>query len=885
MRVKPKGYTTLQIKAKSKTYLDRTLSLCYDETTPPQGGVCEVYAMKQKFDVTGMTCSACSAHVEKAVCKLEGVRTVQVNLLSNSMQVEYDEGVLSAEGISSAVDQAGYAARPAGAQKTAAAAVREDPMAGELESMKRRMVASFCFLLPLFYISMGHMLGAPLPGFLLGRENAFAFAFVQLLLTLPILYINDKYFKVGFKTLFKGAPNMDTLIAVGSSAAVVYGIFAIFQIGFGLGHGDWAKVEKYHMDLYFESAGMILTLITLGKFLETRSKGKTSEAITRLMDLAPKTARVLRDGQEIEVPVEEVQVGDLLVVRPGQSIPVDGVVVEGRSSVDESALTGESMPVDKAPGDKVATASLNKSGAFTMRAVHVGEDTTLAQMIRLVEEASSSKAPIAKLADQVAGVFVPAVMVIAAITAAAWLLIDGSVTEALTSGVAVLVISCPCALGLATPVAIMVGTGKGAEHGILIKSAEALETLHTIDTVVLDKTGTLTQGKPVVTDILPAPGVTEDRLLTMAASLEGSSEHPLAAAILEKAQSLPRLAVTDFTAVHGRGVRAALDGELCLGGNLAMLREAGIDPLDLSQTADALAAQGKTAQYFASEAQKQPLGLIAVADTPKPTSRDAVAAFRELGLDVVMLTGDNQRTAQAIGQELGVTQVLAEVLPQDKERKVFQLQQEGKRVAMIGDGINDAPALARADVGLAIGAGTDVALESADIVLMKSDLLDAAAAVELSRATIRNIKQNLFWAFFYNTLGIPLAAGVFVGLGLLNWRLDPMFAAAAMSLSSVTVVSNALRLRFFKSKFQTEPKSEMQQGGTTVMNKTMKIEGMMCAHCTGRVEKALAAIDGVDKVEMSLEGKSAALTLSKDVDNQVLTSAVTEAGYEVVSVE
>ena len=874
-----------KLNLKPILYLDRTLFLCYDETTPPQGGVCEVYAMKQKFDVTGMTCSACSAHVEKAVCKLEGVRTVQVNLLSNSMQVEYDEGVLSAEGISSAVGQAGYAARPAGAQKTAAAAVREDPMAGELESMKRRMAASFCFLLPLFYISMGHMLGAPLPGFLLGRENAFAFAFVQLLLTLPILYINDKYFKVGFKTLFKGAPNMDTLIAVGSSAAVVYGIFAIFQIGFGLGHGDWAKVEKYHMDLYFESAGMILTLITLGKFLETRSKGKTSEAITRLMDLAPKTARVLQDGQEVEVPVEEVQAGDLLVVRPGQSIPVDGVVVEGRSSVDESALTGESMPVDKAPGDKVATASLNKSGAFTMRAVHVGEDTTLAQMIRLVEEASSSKAPIAKLADQVAGVFVPAVMVIAAITAAAWLLIDGSVTEALTSGVAVLVISCPCALGLATPVAIMVGTGKGAEHGILIKSAEALETLHTIDTVVLDKTGTLTQGKPVVTDILPAPGVTEDRLLTMAASLEGSSEHPLAAAILEKAQSLPRLAVTDFTAVHGRGVRAALDGELCLGGNLAMLREAGIDPLDLSQTADALAAQGKTALYFASEAQKQPLGLIAVADTPKPTSRDAVAAFRELGLDVVMLTGDNQRTAQAIGQELGVTQVLAEVLPQDKERKVFQLQQEGKRVAMIGDGINDAPALARADVGLAIGAGTDVALESADIVLMKSDLLDAAAAVELSRATIRNIKQNLFWAFFYNTLGIPLAAGVFVGLGLLNWRLDPMFAAAAMSLSSVTVVSNALRLRFFKSKFQTEPKSEMQQGGTTVMNKTMKIEGMMCAHCTGRVEKALAAIDGVDKVEMSLEGKSAALTLSKDVDNQVLTGAVTEAGYEVVSVE
>ncbi len=832
--------------------------------------------MKQKFDVTGMTCSACSAHVEKAVCKLEGVRAVQVNLLSNSMQVEYDEGVLTPEGISAAVDKAGYGARPAGGQK-AAAPVRENPAGEELAGMKRRMIASFCFLIPLFYISMGHMLGAPLPGFLLGRENAFAFAFVQLLLTLPILYINDKYFKVGFKTLFHGAPNMDTLIAVGSSAAVIYGVFAIFQIGSGMGRGDWDLVAKYHMDLYFESAGMILTLITLGKFLETRSKGKTSEAITRLMDLAPKTARVLRDGKEVELPVEEVQVGDLLVVRPGQSIPVDGVVTEGQSSVDESALTGESMPVDKGPGDSVATASLNKSGAFTMRAIHVGEDTTLAQMIRLVEEASSSKAPIAKLADQVAGIFVPAVMVIAAITAAVWLLLDGSVTEALTSGVAVLVISCPCALGLATPVAIMVGTGKGAEHGILIKSAEALETLHTIDTVVLDKTGTLTQGKPVVTDILPASGTSEHDLLAIAASLEGNSEHPLAAAILDRARDLPRHPVTEFTAVHGRGVRAALEGEQYLGGNLAMLEEAGIDPRALRQRAEELAAQGKTALYFASETRRQPLGLIAVADTPKPTSRDAVAAFRDLGLDVVMLTGDNQRTAAAIGRELGVTQVLAEVLPQDKERQVAQLQQAGKKVAMIGDGINDAPALARADVGLAIGAGTDVALESADIVLMKSDLLDAAAAVELSRATIRNIKQNLFWAFFYNSLGIPLAAGVFAGA--LGWRLDPMFAAAAMSLSSVTVVSNALRLRFFQSKYQTKT------GGTKTMNKTMKIEGMMCAHCTGRVEKALAALDGVDKVEMSLEGKSAVLTLSKDVDDAVLTGAVTEAGYEVVSVQ
>ena len=774
-------------------------------------------------------------------------------------------------------------------------------MAGELDSMKRRMAASFCFLLPLFYISMGHMLGAPLPGFLLGRENAFAFAFVQLLLTLPILYINDKYFKVGFKTLFKGAPNMDTLIAVGSSAAVVYGIFAIFQIGFGLGHGDWAKVEKYHMDLYFESAGMILTLITLGKFLETRSKGKTSEAITRLMDLAPKTASVVRDGVEVEVPVEEVQVGDRVVVRPGQSIPVDGVIVEGQSAVDESALTGESIPVDKGPGDKVAAASINKSGFFTFEASRVGEDTTLAQMIRLVEEASASKAPIAKLADKVSGIFVPVVMGIALIAAIAWLITGHTAIQALTAGVAVLVISCPCALGLATPVAIMVGTGKGAENGILIKSAEALETLHTIDTVVLDKTGTLTQGRPVVTDIIPVdnPEVKEDDLLWIAYCLEKPSEHPLAAAIVEEAErrDLSLGPVSSFEAIHGRGVRAELIGHVRFGGNRAMMEEAGIGLGEWAAKADELAAQGKTPLYFADESERKLLGIIAVADTPKPTSRDAVAAFKELGLEVVMLTGDNRRTAEAIGRELGVTQVMAEVLPQDKERKIASLQAEGKRVAMVGDGINYAPALARAEVGLAIGAGTDVAIESADIVLMKSDLIDVAAAVELSRATIRNIKQNLFWAFFYNSLGIPLAAGVFYYA--LNWQLNPMFAAAAMSLSSVTVVTNALRLRFFKSKFRSEApvesacggacplemKENTNQGGNKTMNKTMIIEGMMCAHCTGRVEKALAAVDGVSAVEMSLEGKSAALTLSKDVDDKVLADAVTEAGYEVVSIQ
>ncbi len=856
--------------------------------------------MKQTFNVSGMTCSACSAHVEKAVCRLEGVAEVNVSLLTNSMQVTYDEDAASSEAIIAAVKNSGYGASLPQAAGTAAPAVRqEDVMAGELAQMKHRMVWSFAFLIPLFYISMGHMMGAPLPGFLTGMDNALAFAFTQLLLTLPIMYLNDKYYKVGFKTLFRGAPNMDSLIAVGSMAAVAYGVFAIYQIGFGLGHGDGDLVAKYHMDLYFESAGMILTLITLGKFLETRSKGKTSQAITRLMDLAPKTARVLREGGEMEIPVEEVLVGDRIVVRPGQAIPVDGTVVEGASAVDESALTGESLPVDKGPGDKVAAASINKSGSFVFEATRVGQDTTLAQMIRLVEEASSSKAPIAKLADKVAEVFVPVVMVIAAVTALVWLAVTHSPEQALTAGVAVLVISCPCALGLATPVAIMVGTGKGAENGILVKSAEALETLHAIDTVVLDKTGTLTQGRPQVTDILPAGGVTESALLGLAACLEAPSEHPLGAAIVEEAgaRGLPRQPVERFAAVHGRGVEAVLGGRRCLAGNRAMMEEAGVDLSAWEDRAQALAAQGKTPLYFAKDTSL--LGLIAVADTPKPTSRDAVAAFRSLGIDVIMLTGDNRRTAGAIGAQLGVTEVMAEVLPQDKERKVSELQSQGRKVAMVGDGINDAPALARANVGLAIGAGTDVAIESADIVLMKSDLLDAAAAVELSRATIRNIKENLFWAFFYNSLGIPLAAGVF--FPLLGWQLNPMFAAAAMSLSSVCVVSNALRLRFFKSKFRASRREEnpviqqsravqdsnddsstTKQGGTTAMTKTMKIEGMMCAHCSGRVEKALNDLPGVTAT-VNLEAGTASVT--GDAPDDVLTKAVTDAGYKVVSIQ
>ena len=856
--------------------------------------------MKQTFNVTGMTCSACSAHVEKAVNKLEAVSKAEVSLMTNSMSVEYSSDALSPQDIIHAVEQAGYGASLPQKDKSTPLPDPNSQLAQELSAMKRRLIWSFVFLIPLFYISMGHMLGAPLPSFLMGMENALAFGLTQLLLTLPILYINDTYYKVGFKTLWHRAPNMDSLIAVGSAAAVIYGIFAIYQIGYGLGHSDMELVARYHMDLYFESAGMILTLITLGKFLEKRSKGKTSQAINRLMDLAPKTAHVLRDGAEVEIPVEEVRVGDHIVVRPGQSIPVDGVVVEGSSAVDESALTGESLPVDKGPGDKVAAASMNRSGSFTFEALRVGEDTTLAQMIRLVEEAAASKAPIAKLADKVAGVFVPVVMAIAAVTALVWFFVGGyDVTKALTAGVAVLVISCPCALGLATPVAIMVGTGKGAENGILIKSAEALETLHSIDTVVLDKTGTLTQGKPVVTDILPGDETDEAGLLTLAACLEAPSEHPLAAAIVEESRRrrLSSAVVTDFTAVHGRGVRASLNGHPFLAGNQAMMEEAGVSLGDFPQKAEELATQGKTPLYFADE--KQVLGIIAVADTPKPTSAQAVSAFRQLGLDVVMLTGDNQRTADAIGKELGVTQVMAQVLPQDKEAKVRQLQEQGKKVAMVGDGINDAPALARADVGLAIGAGTDVAIESADIVLMKSDLLDAAAAVELSRATIRNIKENLFWAFFYNTLGIPLAAGVFYHWT--HWQLNPMFAAAAMSLSSFCVVSNALRLRFFKSKFRPAPcagtcpveQPELEEsnqinekkGDEQTMEKKIQIEGMMCQHCVAHVEKALTALGGVSAAQADLEGKCATVTLSAPVSDEELKEAVTAAGYEVVGIQ
>lgn len=838
--------------------------------------------LKQTYTVTGMTCSACSAHVDKAVRRVAGVEDVNVNLLGGSMQVT---GTAQPEAVIRAVTDAGYGASLPAARGGAAPPPPLPDAAAERERLKRRFLLSLCFLIPLFYLSMGHMMGLPVPACFHGRENALTFALTQFLLTLPILYLNDKYYRVGFKTLSKGAPNMDSLIALGSAAAMVYGIVALFQIGWGLGRGDWVRVDRWRMDLYFESAGMILTLITLGKFLETRSKGKTGEAIARLIDLSPKTALVRRDGAEREIPVEEVRVGDLVVVKPGASVPVDGQVVEGTSSVDESALTGESIPVEKGPGDRIIAASINQSGSFTMKALRVGEDTTLAQMISLVEEAASSKAPIAKLADKVSGVFVPAVIGISLVTAAAWLLTGHSAEMALTSAVAVLVISCPCALGLATPVAIMVGTGKGAENGVLFKSAEALETLHTIDTVVLDKTGTVTQGRPAVTDLYPEEGITPEELLCIAASLEKPSEHPLAGAVVTEAEGrgIPLAPVTDFRAVHGRGVRGDIQGETYFAGNRTFLEENGVATGAFPMIADQLAESGKTCLYFAK--QDGMLGLAAVSDPVKPTSAAAIRDFKSLGVEVVLLTGDNRRTAAAVGKTLGITNVAAEVLPQDKQARIKALQAQGKKVAMVGDGINDAPALVQADVGLAIGAGTDVAIESADVVLMKSDLRDAVTAVKLSRAVIRNIRQNLFWAFFYNTIGIPLAAGVFYLA--LHWQLNPMFAAAAMSLSSVTVVSNALRLRFFKAEAGPvigTPTESMQEteGVSVIMEKKLVIEGMMCHMCKAHVEKALNALPGV-ACAVDLEAGTA--TVTGDLpDDALLTAAVTEAGYKVIEI-
>lgn len=954
--------------------------------------------MKERYHVTGMSCSACSSHVEKAVNKLENVEKASVNLLTETMDVTYDETKITSAEIIDAVVKAGYgasvmtegSAAGAGGQSTSgnAGSIGRSAADGKQElqqkldadarAMKWRLGISIGFLIPLMYVSMHHMLkewfGIPVPAFIVntmhGNANAMNFALTQFLLLLPILYVNRKFFSVGFKTLAHRSPNMDSLIALGSGAALVYGIFAMYRISYGLGYGDMTVVEHYSHDLYFESSGTILTLITVGKYLESRSKGKTSEAITKLMNLAPKVAILVTwDGQEKEVPTESLQKGDVFLVKPGSLVPVDGIVLEGNSSVDEAAITGESVPVEKQAGDHVVSATVNKAGFLKCRADRVGDDTTLAQIIRLVEEASASKAPIAQLADKVAGVFVPTVMTISLITLVVWLLNGATAEFAISTAIAVLVISCPCALGLATPVAIMVGTGVGAGNGILIKTGEALQQAKEIDTVVLDKTGTITSGKLKVEEVggyqsdFPA-----DAMMQIAAALEKKSEHPLAEAVVEYAErfrlTIPE--IVDFKATFGRGVEGALAadfraveatkndgptavfyaGKLSNGsntsgngtrkapptgntvpdtgsvfpagtkfyvGNLAFLQEKNIIlPQGAAEGLDRMADEGMTPLLVAQEGRF--LGIIGVSDTVKATSYEAINAWEKMGVRVIMLTGDNRRTAEAVRQKLGISEVVAEVLPQDKEKKVSELKRQGHKVAMIGDGINDAPALAAADVGMAIGAGTDVAMESADIILMKNDLRDAVTAMKLSRAVIRNIKENLFWAFFYNCIGIPLAAGVLYPA--FQIRLNPMFGAAAMSLSSIFVVGNALRLRGFKSGFtplkKGTPKAshkeieithataeeekcilkapaeqnnrqdvKQEKERTNTMTKVISIEGMMCNHCTGTVQKALEAVEGVKVVTMSLEQKNATVELASDVADEVLTKAVVDAGYEV----
>jgi P-type Cu+ transporter len=754
--------------------------------------------IREKFDVTGMTCASCVAHVEKSVSKLEGVTAVHVNLLNNSMTVSFDELKLGADIIEKSVSDAGYEAHIQNNQVSSASNFysKIDNIKDEQKKMRTRLIVSLVFLILLLYISMGHMLGIPFPGKLNLMEHPLFASLLQLWLTLPIIYANRRYFITGFKTLFKASPNMDSLIAIGSSAAFIYGLFAIYKIWTATVQGDFETMMKFSHDLYFESGATILTLITLGKYLEAKSKSRTSDAITHLMDLAPKTANVIRNKIEFELPIEEVVVDDMVIVRPGQRVPVDGQIISGSSSVDESALTGESMPVFKDKGDTVLSASINKSGSFTLRATKVGDDTTLLQIIHLVEEASASKAPISKLADQISAVFVPVVIGISIVASSVFFFMGYPFDFALSIGIAVLVISCPCALGLATPVAIMVGTGKGAEHGILIKSAESLEMGHKIDTVVLDKTGTLTEGKPVVTDILVSSIVNQQELLEIAASLEKPSEHPLAEAILLEAekQSMSIKPVENFQAIPGKGIEGLIESKKYVAGNLKLMTERNINLHKFTSLADKFADEGKTPLFIANESDV--LGIIAVADVLKPSSIEAVRQLQALGLEVVMLTGDHAKTAAAIQSQLGISLVIAEVLPQDKDKEISKLQAAGKIVAMIGDGINDAPALMRANLGIAIGAGTDIAIESADIVLMRSDLMDAVTTLRLSKAVMQNIKQNLFWAFFYNIIGIPLAAGVFYEM--LGWKLNPMFAAAAMSLSSVTVVLNALRLLRFK---------------------------------------------------------------------------------------
>ena len=810
--------------------------------------------MKLDFKVTGMTCAACSARVEKVTAQIPGVEKCEVNLLAGTMSVVAGEDV--SQQIRDAVEKAGYGIVLPNEKK------KQLPDTS-LAEMKKRIIGSAVCLVVLMYFTMGHMVGLPVPHWYHGQENALVAALLQLFLTLPVVVLNRVYFTKGLKALFHRAPNMDSLIAVGSGAALIYGMIALFRMAYAMGHGDWDMVSHYSSNLYFESAAMILTLITLGKFLETRAKGKTGDAIRQLMDLSPKTADVLRDGQILNVPVEQVKLGDVVVVRSGDTIPVDGTVVSGRGAVDQSALTGESVPVEKKTGDSVASATTNTEGYLEIRADKVGEDTTLAQIIHLVEQAGGSKAPIARLADKIAGIFVPAVMAVAAAAFAVWMIAGNGFEFSLNMGISVLVISCPCALGLATPVAIMVGTGRGAAMGVLFKNAEALENLHRIDTVVLDKTGTLTAGKPSVTDILPG-AVSEDELLKIAGALETMSEHPFAKAVMEKVKGLPIQQARDFQTLPGLGVSAVLDGVRYYGGNDHLMTDLGVAVPDYS----AHMAEGKTPLYFASQ-EKLYLGAILAADVLKADSREAVKGLQDMGLQVIMLTGDNRTTALAVAGNAGITKVLSDVLPGEKAGQVKALQDHKHRVLMVGDGINDAPALVTADVGMAIGAGTDIAVESADIVLMSSSLQGVRAAIALSKATIRNIRQNLFWAFFYNILGIPIAAGVlYPAFGV---QLSPMLGAAAMSLSSVFVVSNALRLRLFGTKRKQEEKR---------METVIHVEGMMCPHCKARVEAACKALPGVTDAVVDLQKKQ--VTVAGSANVETLKKAIIDAGYEVV---
>ena len=836
----------------------------------------------EQYTVTGMSCAACSARVEKAVSAVPGVTSCSVSLLTNSMGVE---GTASAEAVVSAVQAAGYGASLKGASSAPTAAAQEDALADrETPALKRRLIASLGFLLALMYVSMGHMMwGWPLPACLVG--NHVAMGLLQMLLTIAVMVINQKFFINGFRSLLHGAPNMDTLVALGAAASFGYSTYALFAMTGAQVRGDAAAVMQYMHEFYFESAAMILALITVGKMLEARSKGKTTDALRSLMKLAPQTATLVRGGQEIAVPIAQVRRGDVFVVRPGESIPVDGVVLEGESAVNESALTGESIPVDKAVGDSVSAATTNQSGFLRCEATRVGEDTTLSQIIRMVSDAAATKAPIAKVADRVSGVFVPTVIALAILTTAVWLLCGQSIGFALARGISVLVISCPCALGLATPVAIMVGNGLGAKNGILFKTAVSLEETGKTEIVALDKTGTITQGEPRVTDVLPAEGMTQGALLSLAAALEQRSEHPLARAVMMRAEEdgLTAAPVGDFRALPGNGLTATLSGETLLGGSLSFVSSQVDVPRSIRQKAEALAEEGKTPLLFAQAGRLA--GVIAVADVIKADSPAAIAALRNMGIRVVMLTGDNDKTARAIGRLAGVDEVIAGVLPEGKESVIRRLQAQGK-VAMVGDGINDAPALTRADIGIAIGAGTDVAIDAADVVLMKSRLSDVPAAIRLSRATLRNIHENLFWAFFYNVIGIPLAAGAWIPL--FGWTLNPMFGAAAMSLSSFCVVSNALRLNLFKLHDAGKDKKinrHSKHKEETTMVKTMKIEGMMCGHCEAAVKKALEAIDGVVSAEVSHTDGTAVVTLSKPVENAALRKAVEDKDYTVTDIE